>query len=259
MTTLKIVIDGKELSARFDQTILSLARENGIFIPTLCYSPALDAAAMCRLCVVELSEGKRSRFVTSCNYPLRREAEIKTDTAALRQGRKILIELLLARCPDSAELKRLAGEYGCDLGRFSSLNEDCVLCGLCARVCEKAGGKTLTLSGRGVEIHVNTAFGESSKSCLACGACVQICPVKAISFEDIAGERILKIHGREAARVQLNQCLMCHNYYGPVIDLKEVMARIGDSAIPAPHENICPDCARRKLARRMADRYYDVA
>ena len=164
----------------------------------------------------------------------------------------------MARCPNSEELQRLAVEYGCDLTRFSSLNEDCVLCGLCARVCEKVGGKTLTLSGRGVEIHVNTAFGESSRSCIACGACVQICPVHAISMEDKDGERILTIHGKEASRIKLNQCEMCNTYYGPVIDLKEVMARIGDSAIPMPHENICPDCARRKLAKRIADRYYDV-
>jgi predicted molibdopterin-dependent oxidoreductase YjgC len=213
---------------------------------------------MCRLCIVELYEGKKKRFVTSCNFPLRREVEIKTNTEALRQGRKILIELLMARCDNSEELKRLAVEYGCDLTRFSSLNEDCVLCGLCARVCEKVGGKTLTLSGRGVEIHVNTPFGESSKSCMACGACLQICPAKAITFEDVDGERILKIHGKEAARTKLNRCSMCDSYYGPVIDLKEVMARIGDSSIPAPHENICPVCARRKLAKRLADRYYDV-
>jgi len=258
MKTLKIIIDGKEISARPDQTILDLARENGIFIPTLCYSPALDATAMCRLCMVEMYEGHRKRNVTACNFPLRRDVEIKTDTEALRQGRKILIELLMARCPDSEELQRLAVEYGCDLKRFSGLNEDCVLCGLCARVCEKVGGKTLTLSGRGVDIHINTAFGESSRSCIACGACVQICPIKAIAVEDIDGERILKIHGREAARVTLNRCEVCNAYYGPVIDLKEVMERVGDGDIAAPHANICPNCARRKLAKRIADRYYDV-
>ena len=87
MKTLKIIIDGKEVSARPDQTILDLARENNIFIPTLCYSPALDAAAMCRLCVVELYEGRRKKYVTACNFPLRRDVEIKTNTEDLRQGR----------------------------------------------------------------------------------------------------------------------------------------------------------------------------
>jgi NADH dehydrogenase/NADH:ubiquinone oxidoreductase subunit G len=256
--SIKIIIDGKEVSAEPDQTILEVARENGIFIPTLCYSPALDAAGMCRLCMVELYEGRRKKYVTACNFPLRREVEIKTNTEELRQGRKILIELLMARCSNSEELKRLAVEYGCDLSRFSSMNEDCLLCGLCARVCEKVGGRALTLSGRGVEIHVNTPFGEVSQACIACGSCVQICPAGAITMEDVDGERILKIHGKEISRIKLYQCGMCNSYYGPVIDLKEVMERVGEGGIPAPHENVCPDCARRKLAKRIADRYYDV-
>ena len=258
MKTLKIILNGKETTAKPDQTILEVATENGVFIPTLCHSTALEPAAMCRLCMVELTEGRRTKLVTSCNYPLRQDAEIKTDTDAIRRGRKLIIELLMARCPDSEELKKLAGEYGANITRFTPLNDDCVVCGLCARVCEKVGGKTLTLSGRGVHIKVNTAFGEASPYCTGCGACVQICPVNAIKIEDIEDERVITIHGKEAARIKLNHCETCNQYYGPVIDLTKVMERLGEKTIPPPNENLCPTCARQKLAKRIADRYYDV-
>ncbi len=258
MKTLKIKIDGKEVTAKPDQTILELATENGIYIPTLCHSPALEPAAMCRLCMVELYEGRRKKFVTACNFPLRRDVEIKTDTPDIRQGRKLIIELLMARCADSPLLQGLAKEYGANVQRFSDLKDDCVMCGLCARVCEKVGGKTLTLSGRGVEIHVNTAFSEASEFCIGCGSCVQICPVNSIVMEDVAGERILKIHGREAARVKLVHCEMCNKHFGPVIDLTKVMSKFDKGAIPPSNANICPDCARIKLAKRIAGRYYDT-
>ena len=258
MKELKVKIDEKDVIARPDQTILSLARENGIFIPTLCHSEALEPAAMCRLCMVELYEGGRKRFVTSCNFPLRREVEIKTDTPALRKNRKLLLELLMARCPESGDLKELAEAYDADLSRFSSLGDDCVLCGLCARVCEKVGGRTLTLSGRGVNLRVSTPFGEASSFCIGCGACVQICPVNAITITDEDGERVLRIHGREAARIKLPQCTVCRKHYGPVIDLAKVMSKLGHPGIPAVNADLCPECARRKLAVRLADRYYDA-
>lgn len=258
MKTLKIKLNEKEVSAKPDQTILDVAMENGVFIPTLCHHQALEPAAMCRLCMVELYEGRRKRFVTSCNYPLRRDVEIKTETEALRKGRKLILELLIARCPDSEDLLKLAKEYNADLSRFSPLNDDCVMCGLCARVCERIGGKTLTLSGRGVNIKVSTPFKTASPHCIACGACVQICPVKAIKTDDIEGERVLILHGEEAARIRLNQCELCKKYYGPVIDLKKVMERLGEAKIPPANERVCPECSRRKLAKRIADRYYDV-
>ena len=91
---MKIIMDGKEVTAEPGQTILEVARQNGVYIPTLCHVPALEPAAMCRLCTVELIESRRTRLVTACNYPLRGDAEIQTDTELLRQGRKLIIELL---------------------------------------------------------------------------------------------------------------------------------------------------------------------
>jgi predicted molibdopterin-dependent oxidoreductase YjgC len=254
---MKIVMNGREVAAMEGQTILQVARANGVDIPTLCYVAALDAAAMCRLCTVELTEGRRTKLVTACNYPLRHDAEIQTHTESLRKGRRMLIELLAARCPDSVRLRELAAEYGANLERFPVSNQDCVMCGLCARVCERVGGRTLTLSGRGADIHVDTAFNRPSELCIGCGACAQICPVNKIQIVDENGLRRVIVRGQEAARIFLNKCTGCGQYFGPVIDLAEVMDRLGEARVPAPNVSVCPDCSRRSLATRLAQRHFE--
>ena len=257
MRVLNIILNGKAVTAREGQTILELAQENGVFIPTLCHSPALEPAAMCRLCTVQVIEGGRPKFVTACNFPLRRDAEIRTDSPEVRHGRKLIIELLMARCPSSPELQRLAIEYEADLTRFSSLNDDCVVCGLCTRACETVTGKTLSLAGRGTAIHVSTAFAKISDFCIGCGACVQICPVQKISMEDVDGERHILLHGKIVSRVKLPRCKSCGKYFGPVIDLKKVMEQMGEHLIPPPNADTCPECSRHNLAVKLGKRYFE--
>ena len=254
---MKVILDGKEVDAETGRTILEVARANGVDIPTLCHVPALEPAAMCRLCTVELIEGRRSRLVTACNFPLRSEAEIKTDTPRLRQGRKVLIELLHTRCPDSAVLKGLAERYGADLNRFPDDNKECVVCGLCVRVCERIGADVLALSGRGVEIRVNTSFGRTARHCIGCGACAQICPVEKIQIRDENGQRIVIVCGQEASRIPLRRCASCGKPFGPVVNLSLVMERAGEAQVPAFNLLVCPACSRRNHARRLAERHFE--
>jgi len=254
---MKITMDGKEVEAEYGQTILQVARVNGVHIPTLCHSEALEPAAMCRLCTVEVDEGRGMRLVTACNYPLRRNAEVTTNSEKVRAGRKLIIELLYTRCPSSGLLRALAEEYGADLNRFSFNDKECIMCGLCARVCERVDGKTLTLSGRGVEIGISTAFNRESEDCIACGACARICPVKTIHMVEEDGYRSILVQGRMASRVKLNECLSCGKRFGPVIDLKEVTERAGEVKVPPPNQSVCPDCSRRSLAARMAERHFE--
>jgi len=67
-TTRLITIDGREAEAFPDETVLSVARRLGIAIPALCHHPAITSYGACRVCVVEVKKGKRSRMVTSCIY-----------------------------------------------------------------------------------------------------------------------------------------------------------------------------------------------
>jgi heterodisulfide reductase subunit A len=191
MITFKL--NGKEVQGEEGQYILQVAEKHGVEIPTLCYHKALEPAGMCRLCTVELFDGRRTRFVTACNYPIWEGMEVNTDTEAIREGRKLIVELLLARCPDVPLLKELATKYDIKEPRFKKEGDDCILCGLCVRICEKMGNSALSLTGRGVDIKVDTPFHVQTDVCMACGACAFVCPTGHIKLEDITRHAVKPI------------------------------------------------------------------
>jgi heterodisulfide reductase subunit A len=127
-------------------------------------------------------------LVTSCNYPIRWEIEVRTASDKVLKGRKLLAELLLARCPSSPEVREIAASMGVTEARFEPGPEDelCYLCGLCVRVCEELIGQSaISFMGRGVDREVGTPFFTFSDACIACGACAFVCPTGAIELEDI--------------------------------------------------------------------------
>jgi len=178
-------LNGKDVRGKKDQYLLQVAEEYGIEIPTLCHHKALEPAGMCRLCTVEMHSGGRVRYVTACNYPIWEGMEIKTDTEAIHQIRKLIVELLYARCPDVKILKELAEKYDIKEPRFSKEDDTCILCGLCTRICERMGNSAISLTGRGVDMKVDTPFHIQTEACLSCGACVSVCPTGHITFEKI--------------------------------------------------------------------------
>ena len=183
----RFTIDGQEFQAEEGQTVLEVARRAGIHIPTLCYHPALEPYGACRLCTVEVIINGRSRLVTSCNYPIRQEIEILTASDRVLRGRKMIVELLWARCPEAAVLRQLAAGYGIEKPRFEPREgELCYLCGLCVRMCnEVVGARAISFVSRGVDREVGTPFFKISEECIACGACEFICPTGAIKVADV--------------------------------------------------------------------------
>jgi NADH dehydrogenase/NADH:ubiquinone oxidoreductase subunit G len=111
-------LDGREVQAEEGLTILQVAEANNIHIPTLCNHKALEPAGLCRICSVELFDGRRTRFVTACNYPVWTGMEVKTDSEEVTHHRKMIIELLLARCPNNDFVKNLGEQYGVEAPRF---------------------------------------------------------------------------------------------------------------------------------------------
>ncbi len=186
MITFKI--NNKEVQGEEGQYILQVAEKYGIEIPTLCHHKALEPAGMCRMCTVEVFDGRRTKFVTSCNYPIWEGMEVFTDTKAVHNGRKLIIEMLYAKCPDVSLLKELAEKYDIKKPRFPVGNDDCILCGLCVRMCEKVGNSAISLTGRGLDIKVDTPFHLQSDMCMACGACASVCPTGHITLEKIRKE-----------------------------------------------------------------------
>jgi heterodisulfide reductase subunit A2 len=184
---INVTIDGKRTAVPQDTTILKAATDLGIEIPTLCHHPALEPYGACRLCTVEVIDRGRSRLVTSCNYPIRSEIEVRTATDKVLRGRKMIVELLWARCPEAGILKDLAARYGIEKPRFEPREgELCYLCGLCVRFCnEVVGARAISFVGRGVERDVGTPFYKISDACIACGACEFVCPTGAIKVPDV--------------------------------------------------------------------------
>jgi predicted molibdopterin-dependent oxidoreductase YjgC len=126
---------------------------------------------------VEITENSRSRLVTSCNYPATEGLQVRTASARVVSARKMIIELLLASCPQSKKIQDMASAHGVRQQRFRQENEDCILCGLCVRMCEEQMmAKAIGFRGRGERRSIGTPFDVKSEVCRACGACMYICP-----------------------------------------------------------------------------------
>ena len=190
MITLKI--NGKEVKARAGWTILETAREHGFDIPTLCFHPAVSASGACRLCMVELRDGDWSKLVASCIYPVADGLNVHTETPRVNNVRKWVLEMLAAACPASPEIEALAVKYNADPKRFKAQdpNQACLVCGLCARVCEEVVGlSAIAVVDRGVYKRVGAPFAQPTDICVACGSCVTVCPTGAMQsiFDTVRG------------------------------------------------------------------------
>lgn len=169
-----LTINGVDVQAEDDWTLLETLRFYGINVPTLCYHEGLSPYGVCRLCLVELGNG---RLVTSCTHPVREGLVVRTHTQRVVKMRKVLVELLLARCPSSKTLQDLAAKLGVQKVRFKVKNEDCILCGLCVRMCEEQmNAKAIGFVSRGTDRKITTPFDIKSEVCRTCGACIYICP-----------------------------------------------------------------------------------
>jgi coenzyme F420-reducing hydrogenase beta subunit len=175
-------IDNQEVKAKEGSTILEVARNLGIKIPTLCYLKSLSPYGSCRLCSVEVvDKSGKSRIVTSCNYPVEEGLVVCTASEKIVETRRTLLDMLLARCPKVPKIQEMALEYGIQKSSFWSEdeNEDCILCGLCSRVCDElVGVHAIDFAKRGVEREVTTPYHELSNECIGCGACATVCPTK---------------------------------------------------------------------------------
>jgi NADH dehydrogenase/NADH:ubiquinone oxidoreductase subunit G len=182
---MNLTIDGKKLQVTEGATILEAARMFGIDIPTLCYHPTLSAHGSCRLCSVEIVQRGRSRIVVSCLYPAEEGLEVKTRSPRVLRLRRGIMELLLAQCPSSERIRILAKQLGVEKPRFDPDDRECILCGLCVRVChETSEKKLLNFVGRGFKKEVAAPFYETPQECIACGGCAYVCPTGTIRMVD---------------------------------------------------------------------------
>jgi bidirectional [NiFe] hydrogenase diaphorase subunit len=172
-----LVINGLEVSVEEGTTLLEAAQYYGFPIPTLCHMEGLSPYGACRLCVVEIGEGPKAKLVSSCTYPAQEGLRVRTASSRVLQARRMILELMLASCPQSKTIQDLAAAHGVRQQRFRQEYEDCILCGLCVRMCEEQMmAKAIGFRGRGQTRSIGTPFDIKSEVCRLCGGCIYVCP-----------------------------------------------------------------------------------
>lgn len=174
---INLKINGIDVSVEKGTTVLEAARFLGFPIPTLCHKEGLSPYGACRLCVVEIGEGPRAKLVSSCTYPAEEGLAVRTSSRRVVKARRMIIELLLASCPQSKVIQDLASQFDVHEQRFKQEHDDCILCGLCVRMCEEQMmGKAIGFRGRGKDRSLGTPFDAQSEVCRLCGGCMYVCP-----------------------------------------------------------------------------------
>jgi bidirectional [NiFe] hydrogenase diaphorase subunit len=195
MSEISLTINGRKVAAEEGATILEAARDAGIDIPTLCEHELLKPYGGCRLCTVEVTRGGRkksggngdkngngagpgkSRLVASCVYTVEQGLDVQTETERVVEGRRLILELLLARAPGVEILREYGTRYGIDMDKFPAEPNYCILCGLCVRYCAEVKGKcAIGFVGRGVERQVMFMPDIAAQECARCGECFALCP-----------------------------------------------------------------------------------
>ncbi|MCX8084883.1 MAG: bidirectional hydrogenase complex protein HoxU [Calditerrivibrio sp.] len=201
-----LTIDHLEVSGREDQTILEVAIEHNIRIPTLCHLEGLTPIGACRVCIVEI-DGKR--LAPACITKIEEGMKVITNSPEILEHRRLIVEMIFAErnhicsiciANGNCELQDLSIELKidhfempnkypkCEVDlsheKFGLDHNRCVLCVRCVRVCaEIEGAHTWDIKGRGYDARIFTDFDEGwgkAESCTSCGKCVQVCPTGAL-------------------------------------------------------------------------------
>ena len=205
---INLFINGMNVSVEEGSTLLEAARFMGFPIPTLCHKDGLSPYGACRLCVVEIGEGPKAKLVSSCTYLVEEGLKVRTASSRVIRARKMILELLLASCPQSKTIQDLAATYGVRQQRFKQEREDCILCGLCVRMCEQQMmAKAIGFRGRGETRSIGTPFDIQSEACRLCGACMYVCPACQLRCTYIEPERAI--------------CGGCENLVPPCIEKEQ--------------------------------------
>jgi len=178
---INLTINGRTIQVQEGTTILQAAKSLQLRIPTLCFHPSLKPFGGCRLCMVESRTPRGYELTTSCNVPCAEGMVLETDTPHVREARRLVLEMMLARWPNVQVIRELADEFGVTASRFSNeLRDDredaCILCLRCVRTCEELVGVcAISYEDRGMHRRVATPFDRESKDCIVCGACTYLC------------------------------------------------------------------------------------
>ena len=198
MNDIRLTIDGKQVSASTEVTLLEAAQSAGISIPTLCHHEKLIPFGGCRLCIVEAGSGDSTKLVVSCVYPVEENLIVRTRSEKIDRIRKTILELQLAHAPNSEILKDLAHQYGADKDRFEQEVSFCIHCGLCVRYCDEV--KKLNAVGfvdRGIRKEICFIPEIAARECKSCMECFPLCPTSYLQAAFVLTEALAFPGGSE--------------------------------------------------------------
>ena len=229
--TIQVEIDGLPTTVKAGTSILRAARESGVDIPKLCATDSLKPFGSCRMCLVEV-EGRKG-YPASCTTPIEAGMKIRTQTEALAQLRRNVMELYISDHPldcltcaanGDCELQDMAGAVGLREVRYGFEGENhldagvdssnpyfqfdaskCIVCSRCVRACDEVQGTfALTIQGRGFDSKVSAGISENflNSECVSCGACVQACPTATLMEKSVVD------HGQPERSVKTT-CAYC--------------------------------------------------
>jgi NADH dehydrogenase/NADH:ubiquinone oxidoreductase subunit G len=242
-------INGQQVKGEPGEMVLGVARRYGIAIPAHCHHDGLEPFGACRLCVVEITHKSWKGWkgqVTSCLYPIEEGLEVTTDNPEIYETRKVLTDLLLARCPDAPEVQRMAAEYGIQKSSYAERPERplCTLCTLCVRACEAIGANAIGTTMRGTLRVVGTPFDLPPDACVGCGTCARICPTDAIPMSDSATERTIWQRSFPFIR-----CDVCGK---PTITEAHRDLLVKKNGLAPSYYTRCDQCKRDEMAKTFA-------
>ncbi|MDD6284010.1 MAG: NADH-dependent [FeFe] hydrogenase, group A6 [Firmicutes bacterium] len=211
MDMINCKINGIAVSVPKGTTVLSAARQAGVEIPTLCFMKDKNEIGACRICVVEVNEGRGFRMVTACVYPVSEGMEILTNSEKIQKARKTTLELILSthdkKClscvrSTNCELQKLCRDYVVEESSFEGFkphyeldtsaahlvrdNNKCILCRRCVAACQEQYVAVIGANDRGIDTNIGSAFNLklNDTSCISCGQCTAVCPTGALTEKD---------------------------------------------------------------------------
>jgi len=205
-----LTVDGRRVTVRDGAYLLEAVRAAGVSIPALCHHEAVEPFGGCRLCVVDIWKPGWDpdwfRLVVSCLYPAEDGIQVHTATPRVIETRRVVLDLLLARCPTTPLIRDLARQYGVEQTTYRPREnpDDCILCGLCYRICEKIGPCAISAQDRGVNREVAPPLREPPRDCIGCLACAEVCPTGHIRYDD--GPFLRRIWGKEFEMLRCESC-----------------------------------------------------